>query len=231
MTNYDAVVFDLDGTLVDSRLDMTASINRILRQEGYQERALEEIVLFLGKGQLEAVRNACPPGTDESVLHRLSDAFLDDYAANCCVNTYAYEGAAELIAYLKAHGLKTGIITNKPEYIAEKVVSNFFDIQSFDIVRGAQDSSPLKPDPAAGHAICRDLALPAESIIYIGDGGSDMSFAKSVGFFALGAVWGYRDKAELIAYGADETIETPAEFLTKIRFDSGPETRQPKIDL
>lgn len=214
---FKLLIFDLDGTLVDSREDLTASINRVLVREGFPVRALEEIAGYIGQGHIPALRRACPEGTPDAVVERLAQEFLTDYAQSCCVATYAYNGAREMAETLHQAGFPMAVITNKAEPIANSVVSHFFPSKPFAPVRGFRPGVALKPDPEAGLALCRDLGIAPEDTLYLGDGGGDMVFARACGFFALGAAWGYRGHPELEANGADAIIDHPIDLIAFLR--------------
>lgn len=206
---FGLLLFDLDGTLVDSRRDLTASINRVLTREGFPARELAEIAGYIGQGHVKALKKACPEGTPDEVVVRLADSFLEDYRDNCCVDTYSYDGAREMAETLYRKGFTMGVITNKSEPIAKNIVNLFFPSRPFAAIRGARPGVALKPDTEAGLSLCRELGFAPEETLYLGDGGSDMIFAHGCGFFALGAAWGYRGYPELEANNADAIIDNP----------------------
>jgi phosphoglycolate phosphatase len=210
------VAFDLDGTLVDSRRDLAASINKALRSASFPEREFHEFNRIIGNGQYTAIVRSCPAGTQKEIIDRLALQFLDDYAENCCVETFAYVGIAELIDVLRAHGIKMAVVTNKSQKAAEKVTDFYFPGKPFSLISGDRKGMPLKPDPMVGILLCRELGIPPEETLYLGDGGSDMDFAHNAGFYAVGAEWGFRGRQELAEHGADAIICHPVELLELI---------------
>lgn len=207
------VAFDLDGTLVDSRRDLAASINKALLSASFPAREFHEFNQIIGNGQYTAMVRSCPEGTPKEVIDRLAAQFLDDYAENCCINTFAYEDMPELTAALRIRGIKMAVVTNKSQKAAVKVTDFYFPGKPFSLISGDREGMPLKPDPMVGVLLCRELGIPPEETLYLGDGGSDMDFAHNAGFYAVGAEWGYRGRQELMEHNADAIIRHPLELL------------------
>jgi phosphoglycolate phosphatase len=210
------VAFDLDGTLIDSRRDLAASINKALRSASFPEREFHEFNRIIGNGQYTAMVRSCPEGTPKAVIDRLSSQFLDDYAENCCVATFAYDGITELTDVLRTRGIKMAVVTNKSQKAADKVIDYYFPGIKFSLISGEREGMPLKPDPMVGTLMCRKLRIPPEETLYLGDGGSDMDFAHNAGFYAVGAEWGFRGRQELTEHGADAIIRHPMELMELI---------------
>lgn len=210
------VAFDLDGTLVDSRQDLAISVNKILREAAFPERGMHEFNHIIGGGQYMAIVRACPKGTPKHNIDLLASRFLDDYAENCCIHTKVYNGILDLTEALHARHVKMAVVTNKSQNAAETVLNYYFPSKPFSLISGHSDGKPLKPDPTVGTLLCRELGIPPQAVLYLGDGGSDMVFAQNAGFFAVGAAWGYREKQELLENGADAVISHPVELLELI---------------
>jgi phosphoglycolate phosphatase len=207
------VAFDLDGTLVDSRRDLAACINRALRGASFPERAFSEFNRIIGNGQYTAMARSCPEGTPKEIIDRLAAEFLEDYGDHCCVETFAYEGTRELTDRLKEREIKLAVITNKTQKAAMRVTDFYFPGKPFSLIYGDRTGIPLKPDPMAGVLLCGQLGIPPEETLYLGDGGSDMDFAHNAGFYAVGAAWGFRGRQELAEHNADTIITHPLELL------------------
>ena len=213
MKNIRLVAFDLDGTLIDSRPDLAAAINKAIAAYSFPPRRLEEFNQIVGNGHHTAIIRACPEGTDEAIIDSIQESYLTDYDENCCVYTTVYDGIIELTEELRRNGIKMAILTNKIENTAEKVADFYFRDKPFSIIQGNRAGMPLKPDPAPGLWVCGELNIRPEETVYVGDSGSDMTFAKNAGFLAVGAGWGFRGREELLAHGADFVIHHPSELL------------------
>ena len=194
-----AVVFDLDGTLLDTISDIAGSLNRALAACGLPVHPVRVCETFVGGGIREAVRKAAPANTPEEVLDKVLDVYLADYPRHCTDTTRCYPGVPQLLAGLEEAGLLLGVLSNKTEGPARKIIETFLPGVPFRCVLGRVDGRPLKPDPAA--------AVP------VGDSGTDMRFAHGVGMTAAAAPWGYRSRSELVEMGADLVPDSPAGLL------------------
>lgn len=205
-----AVLFDLDGTLVNSIYDLEASVNFALQKLRFPLRQTDEFYYFVGDGIPKMLERALPEGekTEENVAKCL-EIFMDRYKDHFCDKTVPYGGIPELVKTLKEkYGLKVAVISNKEEGMAIKVVTKLFgDI--FDIIAGKREGYPAKPDPTLTLEIIGELGAAADECIFIGDSGMDMATAVNSGIDAIGAIWGFRTKEELLKSGARYTAETP----------------------
>jgi phosphoglycolate phosphatase len=212
--DFKAVLFDLDGTLLDTLADIADCSNAVLRSQGQPAHSLAAYRQFVGDGVEALARRALPENhrTPEAVsacAAEISAAFLRHGARKA----QPYEGIPELLARFTARGLAMAILTNKPQASARLIVSQRLAQWPFALVRGACDGVPKKPDPSAALAIADRLKIPPRRFLYLGDTAIDMQTARSAGMFALGVLWGFRAAPELIAGGAHMLVRHPADLL------------------
>lgn len=208
-----AVVFDLDGTLFDTIPDIAGSLNRALAARGLPTHAVRTCEQFVGGGIREAVRQAAPEGTPAELLEEVLADYLSNYPLHCTEKTRCYPGIPQLLAGLDRAGLALGVLSNKTEGPAQKIIRTLLPAVPFRFVFGRTDGRPLKPDPAAAGPVLDALAMRPEEIVYVGDSGTDMVFAHAAGMRAAAAPWGYRSREELKETGADWMPADPEELL------------------
>lgn len=207
-----AVVFDLDGTLLDTIADLAGAINRSLAACGMPTHTVDECRGFVGGGIREAVRRALPPDSGDELIDRVLALYRDDYPFHCAEQTRAYPGVPELLDRLTRRGIPLGVLSNKTEATAQKVVRTFFPDVPFHCVLGRAEGRPLKPHPGAAAPVLAALGLAPEEIAYVGDSGTDVVFARAAGMLPVAAPWGYRSREELAGEGAALIPGTPAEL-------------------
>lgn len=210
-----AVLFDLDGTLLDTLEDLAACLNAVLEQFGLPPHPLEAHKYMIGDGLRTYVVRALPEDrrNDEALIERVIQADRELYGANWAAKTHLYDGVPELLSTLADRGLKLAVLSNKPDGFTRLMVSHFMGDVPFQQVRGARDGTPLKPDPAAAVEIADALGAAPENFLYVGDTSTDMRTAVGAGMFAVGALWGFRTRDELEASGANVMIHQPLQVL------------------
>ena len=211
---YLGVIFDLDGTLVDSLKDIAVSMNRALRLRGFPELTLEEYLGKVGWGIKRLAYLSLPMEArkDETSVLLASDA-TKFYAESPLAYSKPYPGVLELLSALKEKKIKTAILSNKPDPIAQKVISGLFPPGSFNYIQGEIQGKPRKPDPACVWEILVSLDLIPANVIFAGDSEIDMATAVSAGCFPLGLSWGYRSRETIKKAGARHIIDKPCELL------------------
>ncbi|MFC1524140.1 HAD family hydrolase [Thermodesulfobacteriota bacterium] len=214
MNPFNAVLFDLDGTLLDTLADLGNSANSVLMAQGLPPHPLEAYKYFVGDGAHTLITRILPedrrgPETVNATL----EAFLKSYGANWTRETRLYDGIRDMLGHLTARGLKTAVLSNKPDDFTRLCVSRFFPDHSFDEVLGQHPSRPKKPDPTGARNIATLLDIPAASFLYLGDTSIDMQTAVAAGMHPVGALWGFRPREELLASGARNLISHPSELL------------------
>lgn len=207
-----AVVFDLDGTLLDTVRDLGAAANATLHHFGLPEHPLEAYRNFIGNGLLTLYRRAAPADTDEATVTALRDYGRDYYREHCTALTRVYPGVEALLHALAAKGLALGMVTNKTEGTARRVMAHYFPDVTFRFLWGNDGVRPLKPAPDAGIQLMQLLGLAPEQVAFVGDSDTDMAFASALGFRACGAAWGYRPREVLAANGAEFLLDSAAEL-------------------
>lgn len=214
MSTIRAVMFDLDGTLLDTIADLGDAMNATLKAFGFPTHDQAFYKKAVGDGAPALAERALPPGarTPEGILQALH-RLRTEYERRWTVNTRPYDGIEPLISELRQRGLPLAVLSNKPEAKTHDCVNHFFPAAPFTIVRGAIDGVALKPAPDAALAISQQLGIPPDQWLYVGDTDTDMQTAVRAGFFPVGAAWGFRDRAELLTHGARAVIDTPAELL------------------
>jgi phosphoglycolate phosphatase len=209
-----ALIFDLDGTLVDTIGDIAASMNSALAAHGYPVLETGAYRALVGWGMRSLARAALPPyARDDATVEECYSAALAAYMAKPAVHSIPYPGISELLAELTRRGLPSAVLSNKADPIVRLVVDTLFPDHGFSILRGSRPEEPLKPDPTTALALAATLGAAPYEVLYLGDSGIDMKTAKAAGFYAVGAAWGFRDRTELIADGADAVIDSPLDLL------------------
>jgi len=212
---FEAVLFDLDGTLLDTLADIAGAANAALERLGFPPHPVENYRYLVGDGAgCLARRVLAEAGRDEAMVERCRLAIAQEYQTRWSQHTRPYAGIAELIAGLEAHGVPMVVLSNKPHDATTNVVEHFFPGKPFQIVRGAQPGVPIKPDPTAALQIARELSIEPGRFLYLGDTDTDMRTAVAAGMFPAGALWGFRTAEELTASGARVLLKTPLELLT-----------------
>lgn len=213
MPTLKAYIFDLDGTLIDSLADIAESINRMLDARGYPRCEQEVFKQMVGDGMEKLVERALPESVRSEELIKVC---VEEYRAHYDVlwnaQTRPYPGIVEMLAELKARGMKLGVISNKAHRFTVPMTEHFFGTGVFDHILGQRDEVPRKPAPEGAHEMAALLDLPTNEMAYVGDSGIDMQFAKNSGMRAVGVRWGFRSEAELVGCGADVLISSAAEL-------------------
>ena len=210
---FRAVLFDLDGTLADTLADIANATNRALAVLGCPTHPLAAYRYFVGDG----TRNLCLRVLPADRQHLVNDALRlmrTHYEAHCFDETRLYPGIPELVAALHQRGLKLAVLSNKPDAFTKQMIERYFRPSPFDIVRGQMADVPLKPDPTAARQVAAELGMAPNQWLYLGDTNTDMRTAHNAGMRAVGVLWGFRERKELLDSGAQVLVATPAEVLT-----------------
>jgi phosphoglycolate phosphatase len=214
MMNYQAVLFDLDGTLLDTLEDLADSTNAALRRMGFAEHPLAAYRYFIGDGMLNLVRRALPPEhCNEAAIAECVALMREEYGARWAVKTHPFAGIAELLDALVARGVAMAVLSNKPHEFTRLCVSRMLPRWPFQQVLGAQPSLPGKPDPAGALQISRQMGFAPQQFLYLGDTNTDMQTAVAAGMFPVGVTWGFRTPDELLRFGARALLTKPLDLL------------------
>ncbi|MBI9077418.1 MAG: HAD family hydrolase [Desulfatibacillum sp.] len=211
---YKAVIFDLDGTLVNTLDDLTDSANRALAAHGFPVYTVEEYKYFIGSGAETLAQRILPEGhRDDATVARILDAFKEDYSQNWKVKSRVYEGIPQLLEAVDSMGLKRAVLSNKLHEYTLLCVEEFFAPQTFEMVLGMRPEVPHKPDPAGAFEIADFLSLNPEECVFLGDSATDIHTALAANMLPVGALWGFRTEDELTRAGAQVEISHPMELM------------------
>ena len=211
---YRAVLFDMDGTILDTLEDMTDSINAALQEENFPERTLEEVRRFVGNGNRLPV--AVPEGTPEETVERVLQNFHKHYRTLCAVHTRPYEGVTGLLEHLRAAGVRTAVISNKADYAVQALAARYFP-GLFDAVAGEKEGIRRKPAPDGVLAALRTLGIDRKDAVYIGDSDVDVETARNAGLSCIAVAWGFRTEDVLRRSGAETVVHTMDELEAQLR--------------
>ena len=211
-----AVIFDLDGTLLDTLADIGTGANFALCQFGYPAYPISEYRSKVGHGIKRLFQSALPENATEEQIAEVNKVYQAYYPANCTVHTSYFPGVQDFLRFLREKGLRLAVISNKTEGTSLKIVNHFFPEFDWAFIWGNNGERPLKPRLEAGYLACETLGLAPDEILYVGDGDTDMEFASKMGFIAAGVTWGYRDPDQLKAAGADFLVDSFEELKNKL---------------
>jgi phosphoglycolate phosphatase len=206
------LIFDLDGTLVDSLPGIAASLNRSLSHLGLPTHGSPAVRTFIGNGSLELARKAVPAGSPDELAHQVEAAFKADYAATWPDGTAPYTGIPECLAALAAAGFPLAVLSNKPHDFTVEIVERLFPGLPFAPVFGQRPEIPRKPDPEAALQIARHWGLAPENCRFIGDSTIDLVTAAAAGIPAVAVTWGYHDAADLRDARPACLVENPVDL-------------------
>lgn len=209
---YKAVIFDLDGTLVNTLTDIANSANYAMEQLSQPSFPVESFRLKVGSGNKNLISD-CLSADKQHLKDRAIELQLAYYAEHFHDNSDAYPGVMDMLRKLGENGLKLAVLSNKPASFVSKLVKHVFGGDCFEVAIGEQANVPLKPDPTSSLAIADKLGAAPQQIAFVGDSASDMQTALNAGMFAVGVTWGFRGREELIQNGSEALIDHPDELL------------------
>ncbi len=204
---YDTVIFDLDGTLLNTLEDLADSTNYALKIMGYPERSIDEVRRFVGNGIRKLIERAVPEDISPSDTEKTLDCFKEYYALHNLDNTKPYDGITTLVKVLKDNGIKTGIVSNKIHSSVLALRDRFFS--NIDVAIGDMPGLSTKPSPDSCLLAMKELGSSRECTLYVGDSDVDIDTAKNAGIDCMSVLWGFRDKEFLINHGASKFAKTP----------------------
>ena len=211
---FNAICFDLDGTLVDSLADLANCTNKILIQHGFPEHPEAAYRYFVGDGSKMLMTRALPEEVrNESFIEECRQDFEAIYRECWDEKTVPYEHIPELLNALERLKIKLTVLSNKPHEFTLLAVNKLLPSWYFDIILGQREGVPCKPDPTGMLEICQKLKIPSGSFIYLGDTATDMKTSVAAGCFSVGVLWGFRSEEELRDNGANAIVNDPLDVL------------------
>lgn len=208
------VIFDLDGTLLNTLNDLADSVNFALDTCNYPKRTLEEIRTFVGNGVKILIKKSVPNGTDNKNIDMCLNIFKNHYSKNMQNKTNPYDGILELLSYLKENNIKTAVVSNKFDTAVKALSNNYFG-KLISVAVGENEKAGIakKPAPDSVFAVLKLLNSKKDESIYVGDSETDIKTAKNAGLISVGVTWGFRTREILINEGANYIINTPKELI------------------
>jgi phosphoglycolate phosphatase len=207
------VIFDLDGTLLDTIEDLGNATNHALRTLGFPERARDEYYQLVGRGITNLFKGAVPPGCDTpETIGRMRELFLAHYGEHLCDRTHPYPGIMELLENITERGVRIAVASNKYQAGAETIIGHFFGKYAWTAILGQREGYPIKPDPGIV-TLCMEAADVTEpDVLYVGDSNVDMQTGLNAGVDTVGVTWGFRSREELEAFRPAAVVDTPAQL-------------------
>lgn len=212
---YKHVIFDLDGTLLNTIDDLADTGNHVCTLHGWPTHTVAEFKLMVGNGIPKLVERFVPQGTSQEVLDQAFQEFMDWYGVHKEDKTAPYAGMPEVTKALREAGVSIAVLSNKADVMAGPVVEHYYP-GIFPVVQGALPGLPTKPDPTLLHKLMDRLGATQEDTLFVGDSNVDIRTAKNGGLTGCGVLWGFRSREELEAAGADVIVSTPQELLDLI---------------
>lgn len=211
----DCIIFDMDGTLLNTLSDIQFAVNSILSKNDLQKHSSTQYKLFIGDGLKKLVKRSLPDRFDGS-FNKIYFDVKRAYKSNLNSQTVVYDGIDELLKYLLSKNIKIGINTNKPHEFAIKCTRKYFN--DYDILTiGSINDRPLKPDPSGVLEIINQFDLNPKNCVMVGDSNVDIFTAKNANIISFGALWGFRSQSELLKSGANYLFENPIDIIKFIK--------------
>ncbi len=212
----DTVIFDLDGTLLNTLDDLADSVNYALHSLGYPERTVDEVRMMVGNSVIYLIEKALPEGTDKARFDRCLSIFEAHYKENMRNKTAPYNLVMQMLSDVKASGYKMAVVSNKPDVFTKELVSELFG-EYIPLAIGRSDDMPRKPAPDMVLYAIKQLGSDKSTTVYVGDSEVDVVTSKNAGLPCVGCLWGFRDRETLENEGADYLISSPSELVETLK--------------
>lgn len=209
---YKAVIFDLDGTLLDTLTDIAISANFVLENYKKSPLPIEDYNLLVGQGAVQLFKDLLPELSLDEQKKALA-LFEQHYAKQFSQNTKIYEGIGKILTFFQVRDIKMAVLSNKPNSFTKKCVIKYLRNWKFEAAYGIREGIPRKPDAAGVFEILEELHVKPSETLFIGDTKVDMLTAKNAGMDSIGVLWGFREKEELVEHGATFIAEKPADII------------------
>lgn len=209
-----AVIFDLDGTLLDTVEDIADAVNAVLAEEGFPTHSVETYKVMVGSGVQNLVERALPRHhRDEGMVVKCIEKIRTHYRKHGRAKTRAYDGIKELLEELVNKKIKLAVLSNKPHDSTVDSMEHFLGDFRFEVIEGAKADDPVKPHPEVALRIAQEMGVEPTECIFLGDTDIDMQTARAAGMHPVGALWGFRSGDELVAHGAEKLIARPLDLI------------------
>ncbi|MDR2648441.1 MAG: HAD family hydrolase [Clostridiales bacterium] len=208
---YKAVLFDLDGTLLDTLEDITDSMNEALKRFELGGIGINDVRRFVGNGARKLILSYVEgkPSISDETIGRLVTAYSEIYSKNSAIKTKPYAGIPELLEWLKGKGICTGVLSNKPHSTTLNVLKCYFPGYTFNFAAGERAGIPRKPNPAGVYEFCKTLDISADAVLFAGDSEVDLETGRNAGIDCVGVLWGFRDKDTLVKCDPMALVSSP----------------------
>lgn len=213
MKKYQAVIFDLDGTLLNTITDICASLNEALDQNGYATFTEEDCKMLVGSGVKKLIERAIPDETDEEKKEKVLNEYRSYYSRDLMKKTRPFSNMPRILQELNDNDIKIGVVSNKPDNDTKRLILHYFPEVDFAFVSGSRNDMPHKPDPAIVNFALDSMGVQAKNAIFVGDSDVDVLTGQNANMPTIGASWGYRSQEELSKTGADYMAEKPYDLL------------------
>ena len=213
------VVFDLDGTLLDTIEDLGDSVNEVLVARGYPTHSYAEYCFFIGDGMENLIKRSLPDEclNDEHLIGEVLKDYREAYTRNWNNKSRPYEGIMECLADLKARSIISAVLSNKPHHFTEMCVESLIGSEHFEVVLGQREGVEKKPSPDGAIEICNKMKVDPSDVVFVGDTNVDILTGVAAGMTTIGVLWGFREEEELREAGANYIVSNPDEILEVIR--------------
>jgi len=210
---FSAVLFDLDGTLLDTLEDLADAVNRALAAHDFPPHPVADFRYFVGDGSTKLIERSLPKGRrDAATIRECLAQFKREYALNWNVKTRPYPGVAEMLDGLAERKVRLAVLSNKMDAFTRQCVEALLPRWKFEVILGQREGIAVKPDPGGALEVARLMRLPPAQFLYLGDTSIDMKTARGAGMHPVGALWGFREREELETGGAESLIARPQEL-------------------
>lgn len=215
---YQAVLFDLDGTLLNTLDDLQDAVNAALRSQDLPERSLEEVRNFVGNGIIKLMERAVPEGRDHPAFDEIMNVFRSFYGEHCQDKTSVYPGIKDMLCTLKKNHIRTAVVSNKADFAVQELMPVYF-YDLIDTAYGENEAAGIrkKPAPDMIRQALRDLGCGTEDAVYVGDSDVDLQTAANAGMDCISVSWGFRGREFLRQHGAGIIIDEPSELSEKLK--------------
>ncbi len=210
-----AVIFDLDGTILDTLEDLKNSVNFALTENGLPERNYEEVRSFVGNGIRLLIERAVPENTESDILEKCFLDFKKHYKEHSADNTKPYDGIIPVLTELKADGIKLAVVSNKADFAVQALVNEYFQ-GLFDYAVGEKEGIRRKPCPDSVNEAIKELGASSDEVVYVGDSEVDIETSRNAGVPCIAVTWGFRDKSVLESLNPEYIIDKPSDLTSII---------------